>query len=94
MTDGQVREAIRSFILTNFLPGEAPETLKDSTLLVTAGVITSLSMLELVDFIEDRFSVTLDPDDFGVAHMDSIDLLVDLVMERVGKAAGSTGSSG
>lgn len=93
-TDDAVRQAIRSFILSNFLPGEAPETLKDSTLLVTSGVIASLSMLELVAFIEDTFSLNLDPDDFGVAHMDSIDLLVELVLDRLGRAADSTSSSG
>jgi acyl carrier protein len=51
-------------------------------------------MLELVAFIEDTFSLTLDPDDFGVAHMDSIDLLVGLVLDRAGRAADLTGSSG
>ena len=90
VTDDAVREAIRSFILSNFLPGEAPDTLKDSTLLVTSGVITSLSMLELVAFIEQTFAVTLDPDDFGVERMDSIDLLVELVAERLGRGRTST----
>lgn len=89
----EVRQTIRAFILSNFLPGEAPETLSDSTLLVTSGVITSLSMLELVDFIEDTFAVTLDPADFGVARMDSVDLLVELVLDRLGSAADSTRSA-
>jgi acyl carrier protein len=93
VTADDVRQTIRSFILTNFLPGEAPETLTDSTLLVTSGVITSLSMLELVDFIEDTFSVTLDPADFGVARMDSVNLLVELVLGRLGSVADSTRSS-
>jgi len=81
MTD-DVRRALREFILATFLPGEAPETLKDSTLLVTSGILTSLSLLELVAFIEETFDVVLDPQDLGVAHMDSVDLLVDLVERR------------
>jgi acyl carrier protein len=93
LTDGQVRRALRSFIMSNFLPGEDPETLEDSTLLVTNGIVTSLSMLELVDFIEDTFSVTLRPDDFGTARMDSVDLLVHLVMDRRGEAPESTDRS-
>ena len=93
-TEREVREAIRSFILANFLPGEDPETLQDSTALVTSGVITSLSMLELVAFLEDTFSLTLDPEDFGVARMDSVDLLVDLVVDRLGRAADSAGRAG
>jgi acyl carrier protein len=94
MTDEDVRRTIRSFILDNFLPGEAPETLEDSTLLVTSGIITSLSMLELVSFIEERFSLTLRPVDLGVARMDSVDLLVDLVASRSPKNRKSSGSGG
>jgi acyl carrier protein len=78
---------LRSFILTNFLPGEDPETLDDATLLVSSGVITSLSLLELVTFIEDRFSVILEGDDLGIARMDSIDSMVELIAERAGAEA-------
>ena len=94
MTDAEVRRAIRSFILENFLPGEAPESLADSTPLVTSGVITSLSLLELVTFIENRFPVTLLPDDIGVERMDSIDLLVDLTLSRARKLPKSSGGRG
>jgi acyl carrier protein len=90
MTREKLRQTIRSFILTNFLPGEAPETLKDSTLLVTSGILTSLSMLELVTFLEEEFSFTLEPEEIGVGHMDTIDLLVDLVEKQRRKAAAST----
>jgi acyl carrier protein len=79
-----VREMLRSFILSSFLPGEDPSTLDDSTLLVSSGVITSLSLLELVTFIEDRFAVALEGDDLGIARMDSIDSMVELIQERSG----------
>jgi acyl carrier protein len=90
MTRDDVRQTIRSFILANFLSGEAPETLKDSTLLVTSGILTSLSMLELVTFLEEEFSFTLEPEEIRVGHMDTIDLLVDLVENQRRKAAAST----
>ena len=82
VADPSVRDALREFILTNFLPGEDPSTLGDATPLVTSGVITSLSLLELVTFIEDTYALQLDVDDLGVSRMDSIDLLVELVGER------------
>ena len=75
-----VREVLRSFILATFLPGEASESLKDSTLLITSGVIASMSMLELVSFIEETFSVTLQPDDLD--RLDSVDLMADLIEQR------------
>jgi len=75
-----VREVLRSFILSTFLPGEAPESLKDSTLLITSGVIASMSLLELVSFIEHAFSLTLQPDDMD--RLDSVDLMADLIQQR------------
>lgn len=87
MTKEQIRSALRDYILTNFLPGEQPETLEDSTPLITSGIITSLSLVEIVTFIEDKFDVMLDHEDIGAARMDSIDRLTDLVMERLRKAA-------
>jgi acyl carrier protein len=85
MTRDEIRQAIRHFILSNFLPGEAPETLKDSTLLVSSGVITSVSMIEIVDFIEVEFSLTVEPEDIGVGRMDTVDLLVELVVDKLRK---------
>ena len=82
MKQDDIRRTIRSFILTNFLPGEAPETLADSTQLITSGVMTSVSMLELVDFLEDTFSFTLEPDDIHVERMNTIDLLAELVSKK------------
>jgi acyl carrier protein len=81
-TDDEIRTTLRSFILTNFLPGEDPATLEDSTLLISGGVIASLSLLELATFMEEEFGVTLLPQDLGVEHMDSIDLLAQLVARR------------
>jgi acyl carrier protein len=82
MSREQVRQTIRSFILANFLPGESPESLHDSTLLISSGVMTSLSMLELVTFLEENFSFTLEPEDIRIGRMDTVDLIVDLVMSR------------
>ena len=84
MNDDHIRQTLRSFILATFLHGEDPATLKDSTLLVSSGVVTSLSLLELVNFIETTFGVNLESEDLGVERMDSIDRMVELVAERAG----------
>lgn len=83
MDEAQIRQTLRGYILANLLPGEEPDTLEDSTPLVTSGVVTSLSLLELVTFIEDTWSLRLEEDDLGVSRMDSVDLMVELVRERL-----------
>ena len=93
MTREEIRQTIRSFILGNFLTGEPPGSLKDSTLLISSGIMTSLSLLELVTFLEERFSFTLEPEDIRVGHMDTVDLIVDLVMDRSGSRSASADDS-
>jgi hypothetical protein len=46
-------------------------------------VVTSLSLLELVTFIEGTWSLRLEEADLGVSRMDSLDLMVGLVRERL-----------
>jgi acyl carrier protein len=77
----EIRTCVRSFVLEKFLPGEAPETLKDSTLLMTTGIVSSLAMLELVAFVENEYDVTLRHDDLTPDRLDSVDLVVGLVRE-------------
>lgn len=88
MAEGEIRERLREFILANFLPGEDPATLGDSTPLVTSGILTSLCLVELSTFIEETFEVQLRPADIGTDEMDSIDLMVALVRRRSGAKAG------
>jgi acyl carrier protein len=76
-----VRAGVRSFILANYLIGEPHESLKDSTLLMTTGIVSSLAMLELVAFLEQTYSVTLRQEDLTPERLDSVDLIVSLVEE-------------
>jgi acyl carrier protein len=76
-----VRTGVRSFILQNFLMGERPESLQDSTPLITTGIVSSVAMLELVAFLEDTYSIVLRQDDLTSDRLDSVDLIVGLVEE-------------
>ncbi|HLG59543.1 MAG TPA: hypothetical protein VI485_29665 [Vicinamibacterales bacterium] len=85
MTQGNgVRTGVRAFILEHFLVGESPESLHDSTLLMTTGIISSLAMLELVAFVEAQHGVTLRQDDLTPDRLDSVDLIVELIEELAG----------
>jgi len=44
-------------------------------------------MLELVTFLEEQFSFTLEPEDIRVGRMDTVELLADLVTSRAGKGS-------
>jgi acyl carrier protein len=74
-----IRKAVHDYILTEFLPGESPDELKDDTPLITGGVLDSISTLKLVSFLEDRFGITIEAHEAGVENLDSVALISWLV---------------
>ena len=52
-----IKEEIRQFVLSEFLPGENPSNLRDNTPLRTGGILDSMATLRLVGFIEDHYGI-------------------------------------
>jgi acyl carrier protein len=74
-----VTEALRGYILTNYLPGEVPANLTDDTPLRTSGVLDSLATLSLVSFVEKEFGIELEAHETGVETFDTIGAIATLV---------------
>jgi acyl carrier protein len=71
-----VRETIREFVLTKYLPGESPANLQDDTPLRTSGILDSLATLTLISFLEERFGIEVQAHE---TDMDNFDRLGDIV---------------
>jgi acyl carrier protein len=67
-----VKETIRQFILSTYLPDEASENLRDDTPLQTSGILDSLATMGLAAFIEKQYEIELDAHDISVEHFDRI----------------------
>ncbi len=78
----EIRNALRDYILNEFLPGEDPSELDDRTPLITGGILDSISTLKLVVFLEERFGVTVEAHEAGVEHLDSVGQIIALVQEK------------
>jgi acyl-CoA synthetase (AMP-forming)/AMP-acid ligase II len=50
-----VKEELRQYILSGFLPGEKPSNLRDDTPLRTSGILDSVATLRLVSFVEEHY---------------------------------------
>lgn len=74
-----VRDAVRTFILENFLEGEDPRNLTDQTELRESGILDSLSTLKLVAFLEKTFNVELEADDLTQGNLSTIESIDTLV---------------
>jgi acyl carrier protein len=78
-----VREIIRTFLLDTFLPGELSEMLTDSTHLQDQGILDSMGTLQLVSFLEQRFSVDFLPEELGSDQLSSLEKIEQLVTGKM-----------
>lgn len=74
-------DRIRQFILTEIL--ETPDAdLPDDALLISDGVMNSLSTLKLVSFLEESFGIELAAHEISVEFLDSIGQITEFVAEK------------
>jgi acyl carrier protein len=79
-----IREEIRQYVVSEFLPGELPANLKDDTPLRTSGVLDSMATLRLVSFVEERFGIEVEAHEAGVENFDRIqDVSAFILRKRV-----------
>ena len=77
-----IKKDVKQFILQEFLPGEDPEELTETTPLITGGVLDSIATLKLVMFIEGRYAVTLQAHEVDAEHLDTIATIASLILSK------------
>lgn len=82
MNEMETKEAIRQFILTEFLPGESSNNLTDETPLRTSGVLDSMATLRLVSFVEERFGIEVEAHEAGIENFDRIADIATLIASK------------
>ena len=76
------RTVIKNFIIKEFLPGEDPSELTDTTPLITGGVLDSIATLKLVMFIEEQYGLTLQAHEVDAEHLDTISQIAQLIRSK------------
>jgi acyl carrier protein len=78
----EVRSAVREYLLSDVLSGEDPDALKDTTELVSSGILDSISTARLVSYLEEEFGVRFKASEIGAAHLNTVDLIVRTVESK------------
>ena len=79
----EVKEIIKGYILQEFLPGENPAALTDSTPLITGGILDSLATIKLVVFLEERFQIQIQAHETMVDYLDNLSDIAQLVCSKM-----------
>ena len=82
MDQETIKATVKNFILNEFLPGEDPAALTDTTALVTTGILDSIAVLKVVTFLENQFGITIKPHEAVVENLNSLSDIARLVMSK------------
>ncbi|PHS07370.1 MAG: acyl carrier protein [Blastopirellula sp.] len=73
---------IRDFIFSQF-PIATQQNISDDTSLIDQGIIDSMGVLEIVTFIEEKYTIILDDDEMLGDNFHSIDALSKFVHSKL-----------
>lgn len=79
----EIKTELREFIVRNYLPDAPPDSIEDAMPLITSGIIDSIGMLSLVDFIESRFQIEFMPREIDVHSLDSIERIEESIRRKL-----------
>jgi acyl carrier protein len=82
MTQADIKATIKEYILREFLPGESPDSLDDTTPLITGGVLDSIATVRLIAFLEDKYGVQIDPHEMNPDYLNFLPDIAALVAAR------------
>jgi acyl carrier protein len=77
----RIQQSIRSFIFDKF-PAARKRGITDEALLLGSGIIDSLGVLDVVDFLEQRFAIKIEDDELTPENFGSIHLLNSFVEQK------------
>jgi acyl carrier protein len=82
MDKQDITALVKTFVLNEFLPGEDPAALTDTTPLMTTGILDSIAVLKVVTFLENEFHITIEPHEAVVDNLNTISDIARLVMSK------------
>ncbi|HPA16086.1 MAG TPA: acyl carrier protein [Desulfobacterales bacterium] len=78
-----MKNKVKEFIIENFLFGNA-NGLRDDTSFLEEGIIDSTGILELINFLEENFSITVKDEELIPENLDSINNVNAYLARKMG----------
>ena len=79
-------EVLRNFIIENFLPSAGLDAFDNDDSFIEKGIIDSTGILELLEFIEETFSIRVEDREVIPDNLDSLNKLKYFIKRKTGRA--------
>jgi acyl carrier protein len=78
----EVKSAVRSFLVRNYHMNKGVAALKDDDSLLGKGILDSTAVLELLEFLEETFSVRIEDSEVVPENLDSLDRIDSFIKRK------------
>lgn len=82
MTTTTVETSVMRYLRDQVLEGSEPPTIADDEDLISEGIIDSLGIFLLVEFIENEFGVTVEAEEVVLENLNSVRAIANLVRTK------------
>jgi acyl carrier protein len=86
MPTPDIEREVHSFVISNFLFDQSVDLEPDDSLL-DKGLIDSTGVIELVDFLEERYAIKVEDDEVIPANLDSVRNVAKYVDRKLTRVA-------
>ncbi len=93
MVVDDIQAAVREYLIREVVRGVKPEELTPETRLISGGLVDSLSTLNLVQFLEERYSIQFEAHEVSVDNLDTTADIARLVAEKSAAGGGPARTS-
>ena len=77
-----IKKILKDFIIASFLPFAEDDPFEDEDSFMEKGIINSTGVLELLQFIEETFEITVEDEEVIPDNLDSLNKLVSFVERK------------
>lgn len=77
-----VDQALRNFVIENFLYGDRKTPLSDDDSFSDKGIVDSTGVLELISYVESEFGITVNDQEIVPENFDSIAKLTGYIQKK------------
>jgi acyl carrier protein len=79
----EISNTVKDYILREFLPGENPQELTDSTPLIAGGILDSIALIKLIAFLEETYNVQIEAHEIDMKYLSTISDIVSFVRSKL-----------
>jgi len=84
LREDSIKLILRKFITDNFLASAGFDSFDDEDSFMEKGIVDSTGVLELLEFVEERFKIRVEDEEVIPDNLDSLSKLFSFISKKVG----------